>query len=64
MTLQHLIDLLQTLRGTTPLTDLALTRTLLLAYELGREAGRQDAPHGQAARAEQHAEPRREEDAP
>jgi hypothetical protein len=53
VTLQHLIDLLQTLRGTTPLTDLALTRTLLLAYELGREAGRQDAPH---------AKPRREEE--
>ena len=43
MTIQHLIDVLTTLRPTTTLTDLALTRVVLLAYELGLEQGRKEA---------------------
>ena len=43
MTLQDLIDVLTTLRPTTTLTDLALTRVVLLAYELGMQAGREEA---------------------
>ena len=43
MTLQDLIDLLSTLHTTTTLTDLAITRVVLLAYELGMQAGREEA---------------------
>lgn len=43
MTLQDLIDLLSTRHATTTLTDLAITRAVLLAYELGMEHGRREA---------------------
>ena len=43
MTLQDLIDVLTTLHTTTTLTDLAIIRAMLLAYELGLEHGRKEA---------------------
>lgn len=47
MTLQDLIDLLlDEARATTP-REIAITRAVLLAYELGLAAGRHEA-HGQA----------------
>ena len=43
MTLQHLIDVLSTMSQDATLTDLAITRIVLLAYELGLEQGRKEA---------------------